>query len=652
MSDSDPVLKKDRRKCYESRDKFFVCYDIQKEAGKSEDQAIRACRNEKKLFDADCPASWVGHFIRKHNFEKYKEQLIAQGVNIADKNALEGNKKPFFFASFVTLRLLFMYESFSTRNFAFQNSPPRSSYSSTAVAAPVQRQLLGFTKDAERLTISDERFVQKHLFNSKSTKITPLIAQNLMTVTRKYHLYDDGFTLLSRILDPKSGIKLNISTLVEASIFLGNLCCRRLKDTDQVYPLALQLWQFYKTLKLPPLLSSPIEISLNYVMTVLGAPEAVAPNRNLLLDNGRLKESHFFMALMHLENVAATSGAIKEEWDYFRLSFNESRASILSNPCLFIPILQCRTGNRDLLLRMTTDWLYETLCEAAQPIAGADWPFLESLNKSLKVNCTRVRVKNDGSLDLPSSLAKRFAQVLKLPAQELPATLIPDVLSYLRDKLSTMKRERAEITLNELQHLEKRMVQLKSKLKEKQRVIIVDTLNLAYKSRKFDMAWVGPFIRSMEKHFAAIVFITKPHAKTALAKALHQAKPNDIVEVFSSLSDRAHDDLLSIFAAGRIGEQAWILTNDQFKAHVELLREDGDFAASEKLAQWINRRSIRHSGDHNSQFAFDEIAFFNRDVRWINCQAPIDKVLFLPVCHTTEQGQIQKYEYHVAFLPS
>ena len=81
MSSSEPpVLKSSRKACHQARDLFFECYDSQK--GNQ-----NKCRVELKEFERHCPASWVQHFIRKHKFEKYKEELTKDGLLKSDKDA-------------------------------------------------------------------------------------------------------------------------------------------------------------------------------------------------------------------------------------------------------------------------------------------------------------------------------------------------------------------------------------------------------------------------------------------------------------------------------------------------------------------------------------------------------------------------------------
>ncbi|CAI5438524.1 unnamed protein product [Caenorhabditis angaria] len=86
-------LKSERRKCYEARDKYVECVERFLDQGKNETEANNLCKKERKGFDSDCPASWVTHFLRKYQFERYKKTLSEQGVNIVDKNALFFSEK-------------------------------------------------------------------------------------------------------------------------------------------------------------------------------------------------------------------------------------------------------------------------------------------------------------------------------------------------------------------------------------------------------------------------------------------------------------------------------------------------------------------------------------------------------------------------------
>lgn len=65
-------LKTNRELCHQSRDEYFKC--LEKNGGEE-----NKCKKEFKIFESNCPASWVPHFIRKYKFEKYKAEVIKSG---------------------------------------------------------------------------------------------------------------------------------------------------------------------------------------------------------------------------------------------------------------------------------------------------------------------------------------------------------------------------------------------------------------------------------------------------------------------------------------------------------------------------------------------------------------------------------------------
>ncbi|KAE9556226.1 hypothetical protein FO519_000565 [Halicephalobus sp. NKZ332] len=83
---SESVLKSDRKACHEARDIFFACIDSHSDQKK--------CRLEWKNFEKSCPASWVAHFVRKHKFEKYKEDLVKDGYLAQEGGDDTSEKRP------------------------------------------------------------------------------------------------------------------------------------------------------------------------------------------------------------------------------------------------------------------------------------------------------------------------------------------------------------------------------------------------------------------------------------------------------------------------------------------------------------------------------------------------------------------------------
>ncbi|CAD5209176.1 unnamed protein product [Bursaphelenchus okinawaensis] len=78
-------LKTNRKECYRARDEYLNCMD-------ENEGDEKKCRALMVQFKSKCPASWVPHFIRKHEFGKYKNKLVEEGVLSADEKYM-GTKK-------------------------------------------------------------------------------------------------------------------------------------------------------------------------------------------------------------------------------------------------------------------------------------------------------------------------------------------------------------------------------------------------------------------------------------------------------------------------------------------------------------------------------------------------------------------------------
>jgi len=81
-SESKKNLKSERQICYDSRDLYLECFE-RTNGDKNQ------CRAEFKKFNDDCPVSWVQHFIRKHEFEKYKKNYLDENqTKLKDDNSI------------------------------------------------------------------------------------------------------------------------------------------------------------------------------------------------------------------------------------------------------------------------------------------------------------------------------------------------------------------------------------------------------------------------------------------------------------------------------------------------------------------------------------------------------------------------------------
>jgi len=85
----EKFLKKDERKiCWAAKDAFWACLD--KVNGDVEEEQ---CKQVKAAYHAACPQSWVVHFDRKYNFEKFKTRMQAVGYQAIDAENEKKKKK-------------------------------------------------------------------------------------------------------------------------------------------------------------------------------------------------------------------------------------------------------------------------------------------------------------------------------------------------------------------------------------------------------------------------------------------------------------------------------------------------------------------------------------------------------------------------------
>lgn len=83
---TDQSLKSSRKLCYKFRDEYFNCLERE---GENKDK----CKAVLKLFEKNCPETWVQHFLRKRGIDKYKKELVKKGIMSEDdyKNTVKFN---------------------------------------------------------------------------------------------------------------------------------------------------------------------------------------------------------------------------------------------------------------------------------------------------------------------------------------------------------------------------------------------------------------------------------------------------------------------------------------------------------------------------------------------------------------------------------
>ncbi len=71
------MRKGERAACWGAKDAFWACMRKSGESGE-------ACTEARRGFESLCPPTWVAHFDRKFQYEKFKDRLATQGYEALD----------------------------------------------------------------------------------------------------------------------------------------------------------------------------------------------------------------------------------------------------------------------------------------------------------------------------------------------------------------------------------------------------------------------------------------------------------------------------------------------------------------------------------------------------------------------------------------
>ena len=72
------MKKAERQACWGARDEFWNCLD------KIGGDSTNACQKFRDKYEEMCPPTWVVHFDRKYQYEKFKSRLKTEGYEKID----------------------------------------------------------------------------------------------------------------------------------------------------------------------------------------------------------------------------------------------------------------------------------------------------------------------------------------------------------------------------------------------------------------------------------------------------------------------------------------------------------------------------------------------------------------------------------------
>ena len=78
--------KAGRQACWKARDDFWACLK------KNQDDTTK-CQSERSPYEEHCPPTWVIHFDRKYNYNKFKSEAAKAGYQKIDEEYLKKSQQ-------------------------------------------------------------------------------------------------------------------------------------------------------------------------------------------------------------------------------------------------------------------------------------------------------------------------------------------------------------------------------------------------------------------------------------------------------------------------------------------------------------------------------------------------------------------------------
>ncbi|VDL77236.1 unnamed protein product [Nippostrongylus brasiliensis] len=595
------ALKQDRKRCHQARDQYLQCLDRGLDEGKAEEQVKRNCRAELKLFENACPTSWVGHFIRKHGFERYKRTLAEQGVNIVDQNALGDVQKrrkaaaekpdPSPVASELSggLRDVQKARQNSPKlsiSAAVQNRKPLSiplPDNSESTEAPRKKHapkratpaitpadfssLLSMVEPEDVVNHPHVKWVDFSLPVKEVDYSTVAHPSRFLAALRLCHKFAHGMAYIRHHRTSISGpaVLEAARLLAEAELRLRCGQLQKNEDFQDIDTISRELLDVFKSSRLPPSMATAVNSLLGCV---------VDPRRTVGEFSVEKMKHVIFRSEVH--HHLACAALHTEQWNTFKdimesgpLSPHHSSVLVFNLLCF---LLKTSNGRMEKL-----EWYMSSIVSKREPLDEVQWgSYAENVLRVCATKPETITVDKDG--EIVTSNGKKIP--LSVPKEEPFLQVDFSTLkSSLNNLLADLSKGSGSVTKKEVAALRQHIRSWSRGGEE--RAVMIDSLNVFHASTK---------------GFTNLLKIT----------------------------NRSEDDLLVLLAAMEWGPNAYVLSNDKFGVHVERISCDGRLS----LVEWMRRRMIRFN---RSGVNYDNLPTYGEYVQEI---AP--KTYFVPVLTETE----------------
>lgn len=78
------LKKAEREQCWKAKDAFWKCMEVNHDNSD-------LCANNRQMFVQNCPPTWVTHFDRKYQYEKFKAEAAKMGYQKLDEEFANNN---------------------------------------------------------------------------------------------------------------------------------------------------------------------------------------------------------------------------------------------------------------------------------------------------------------------------------------------------------------------------------------------------------------------------------------------------------------------------------------------------------------------------------------------------------------------------------
>ncbi|KAL3990243.1 Cytochrome oxidase c subunit VIb family protein [Acanthocheilonema viteae] len=540
MSNAAAGLKASRERCYQSRDEYFKCCEEHKTYEGSK------CKKLKEKFERDCPASWVPHFIRKHNYEKYKQKLVDEGVlltevNDADKVNGGGDR-----LLHVTCNVLASSTVHGDTNVCSkQNSPskfPRTNSEKLAYCGCVNDVLHG---------VSVEQFCERMKIFGNMKYLDAL------RILKEVRYLKTGRLLLRHLCSSSSSLPpYVVLEMVEmlACIHMENAAERSDEELWRELLLLTNKVPYFLKPTVSLLLKSccPVNIMPKLPSNLMLRPVVITA---LLANYIRFGKINLFQTLLAKET----------DYDLFK---NDQLLRVLalhanSHPAVSSTYLRYLSQRRVILLGDNMWHFNSIICQSK---------YWDIKNTTISDNgdcciCGGKFKKNEDLSEMEFNLLKK------------------EIMKYLSDDMQVFSSATDQEIFNLKKHIKQEI-----KSPEDRQSLVVDALNVLYTgiNNMRSKYGIDKVLQTSLNIFPNVLLIVRKGGDTNRVWNEHDKFSNSRLSAF--FCDRmSNDDLFLLLAVMELGINAYFLTNDSFINHRNMLTSSGQTL----FDKWVEKRAVR-----------------------------------------------------------